>query len=159
MKPEEEDRMMKVESSAVIDRPVEEVWRFISDLDNAPKWELYDEGKQTSEGPVVRGTRVSFGGKFMGKRLDYEGQMWEWEPNKGFTFGSDRFVFKKPAYLRFTLDSVEEGGKSKTRMTTVYAMTVPGLWNLIKPILVWGVKRERLEANVKRILESEPSTA
>jgi uncharacterized protein YndB with AHSA1/START domain len=143
-----------VETSAVIDRPIEDVWQFISDFSNATKWELYSEGEQTSPAPTGLGTTFRFGGKFMGKDLTYEGRISEWEPNKKFTFWSDKFIRKKPAYLQFTLEPVGNG----TKMTTVYAAAaLTGLWRLVKPILLWSFKRERLEGNVKRILESQAS--
>jgi len=30
---------MKIKASAIVERPVEEVWKFMTDLENTPKWD------------------------------------------------------------------------------------------------------------------------
>ena len=50
--------MARFETSVTIDRPVEEVWKFITDLSNMPKWSNILESKQTSPGPMGVGTMI-----------------------------------------------------------------------------------------------------
>jgi uncharacterized protein YndB with AHSA1/START domain len=45
--------MVKIVASVLIDRPVEEVWKFVMDLSKLPKWNTgILEAKQTSAGPL-----------------------------------------------------------------------------------------------------------
>ena len=47
--------MPKIEMSIVINRPVEEVFAFLSDFENNPKWQATSvEARKISEGPVGR---------------------------------------------------------------------------------------------------------
>lgn len=63
----------------MIDRPVEEVWKFITDVSNAPKWdEDVTEWKQTSAGPLGVGTTFDA----IHRRLTYSERVTEYEPNK-----------------------------------------------------------------------------
>jgi uncharacterized membrane protein len=49
--------MLEFENTIRIDRPIAEVFRFLSDLENIPKWNYYVlEVKKTSEGPTRIGT-------------------------------------------------------------------------------------------------------
>jgi hypothetical protein len=49
--------MSATEQSVIINRPVEEVWKFISNIENAPKWDRgVLAGHQISKGPPGVGT-------------------------------------------------------------------------------------------------------
>ena len=49
--------MLKIESATVINRPVEEVFSVLSNLENNPKWSsAFLEVKKTSDGPIAVGT-------------------------------------------------------------------------------------------------------
>ena len=49
--------MIRIEASAVVNRPIEEVFAFVSDMANATQWSAeVVEAKKTSEGPVGAGT-------------------------------------------------------------------------------------------------------
>ncbi len=50
--------MTRVEGKrVVIDRPVEAVWRFMTDISNMPRWEdSHAEWKPTSDGPIDLGS-------------------------------------------------------------------------------------------------------
>ncbi|MBF8283384.1 MAG: hypothetical protein HW378_2299 [Anaerolineales bacterium] len=46
--------MVKLEQSIMINRPVEEVWKFMSNWENGPKWDCgVVEARQISEGRWV----------------------------------------------------------------------------------------------------------
>ncbi len=45
--------MLKIESTTLIDRPVEEVFAVLSNVENNPKWSsAFLEVNKTSEGPI-----------------------------------------------------------------------------------------------------------
>ena len=44
---------MKIEASVIVDRPREQIWTFMTDLSNTPKWDPgVPQVRQTSAGPV-----------------------------------------------------------------------------------------------------------
>jgi uncharacterized membrane protein len=49
--------MIKVEQSVVTNRPVEEVWAYLTGIDNVPQWNsAIPGGKMTSRAPIGAGT-------------------------------------------------------------------------------------------------------
>lgn len=49
--------MLEFENTIRIDRPIDEVFAFLSDFENIPKWNYYVlEVRQLSESPIKRGT-------------------------------------------------------------------------------------------------------
>ena len=63
--------MIKIETSIVINRSIEEVFAFVTDVEKMPQRsaELL-EAKKTSEGPVGVGTTFSAVAKFLGRRME-----------------------------------------------------------------------------------------
>ncbi len=65
--------MARLECSVTIDRPVEEVFAFLSNYENDPKWSSATvEGKKTSEGPIGVGTTWRSVSKVLGRRTEVE---------------------------------------------------------------------------------------
>lgn len=78
--------MIKVEASIVINRPIEEVFGFLSDMENNLKWRSSQiEIKKTSEGPIGVGTTYRMVNNVLGRRLETEAEVIEYEPNRKFT--------------------------------------------------------------------------
>lgn len=51
--------MIKIEQSVIIHRPVEEVWQFMSNVENVTKWDRgVLQARQTSEGPLGVGSTL-----------------------------------------------------------------------------------------------------
>ena len=49
--------MLEFENAVDVDRPIDEVFAFLSDFENIPKWNYYViEVRQLSEGPIAIGT-------------------------------------------------------------------------------------------------------
>src|SRR5512137_1452239 len=75
--------MIKVEGSEVIDRPIEQVWKFLTSVENAPKWDTgIVEARQTSDGPVGLGTTVEAVRESRNKRRTLKIKVTEYDPNK-----------------------------------------------------------------------------
>jgi len=145
--------MSEFAGSALINRPIEEVWRFISDPLRAPVWGRgVSDVVITSKGPVGLGTTVGL--RMSGSRM--EARMIRYEAVKSFTLEFTSGPVKG-SKLTYSVQSVE----GKTRLTTDLEMRLSGLWKLMYPVLrrrrirdrEWGV------TNVKRILEAQSSTA
>lgn len=144
---------MKFEQSVIINQPVEEVWKFVSTIENAPKW---DRGviatRQTSEGPIGVGTTVQTTRQLLGRQRTGNYVVSEYEPNKKIALTASLGPFQ--GQVRLAFESVSGG----TRFTQSGEMeNTSGLWNLITPLLVLMLARDAQAdvANVKRILETE----
>jgi carbon monoxide dehydrogenase subunit G len=141
--------MVNIEGSVMIDRPVEEVWKFISDLSNISKWEpAILEMRQTSAGPIGVGSTI----EIRRKNMTIPQRITEWEPNRKFTF----VVTSGPAKGTTGTYSVEKI-EGKTRITVSGDFKVNGIYKLVGPFITPSERREAVASlgNVKRILESE----
>jgi uncharacterized protein YndB with AHSA1/START domain len=107
--------MSKIETSVVIDRPVEEVFAYIADPKNTPEWAgPVIEAKQTSEGAVGLG------------RATYE--ITEFEPNKYY---ADRTTSgPAPINARMSLNPVDGG----TELTIEGEIESAGFFKLAEPL-------------------------
>jgi carbon monoxide dehydrogenase subunit G len=137
--------------SAVINRPIEAVWSFISDPQNTPVWGRgVSDIVITSNGPVGLGTTLSL--RMSGSKM--EARMVRYEAGKTLTleFTSGPVRGSK---LTYSVESAE----GKTRLTTDLEMRLSGVWKLMYPILTRRrIKdRELSVTNVKRILEAQTS--
>ena len=141
--------MVKIEGSVMIDRPVEEVWKFISDISNLPKWEpAILEVRPTSAGPIGVGSTI----EIRRKNMTIPQRITEYEPNRKFTF----VVTSGPAKGTtgtYSVEKIEE----KTRITVSGDFKVNGIYKLVGPFITPSERREAVASlgNVKRILESE----
>ena len=143
--------MSEFAGSALIDRPIEDVWRFISDPLSAPVWGRgVSDVVITSKGPVGLGAtlRLSMSGSKM------EARMIRYEAAKTFTLEFTSGPVKG-SKLTYSVESV--GGK--TRLTRDLEMRLRGVWKLMYPILTRREIRDRElgVTNVKRILEARNS--
>ena len=63
--------MVNVETSIIINRPIEEVFAYLTDAGNNPQWDLgLVEVRQTPERPVGVGTRITEVRKFLGRKME-----------------------------------------------------------------------------------------
>ena len=52
--------MIRFENTVEIDRPIEEVFRFVANFENVPRWNYYVvDVRQLSEGPPAEGIPLS----------------------------------------------------------------------------------------------------
>jgi hypothetical protein len=146
--------MVKITDRIIIDRPVEEVWSFVSDPGNDPKWyQGTMKVRQISEGPTAVGTTLEAVIQFRGRSLVAGARCVVLNPNKEVTW---KFT---SGLMKHSTDSwrMEPIGERSTRLTRVFDLRVNGFWRLIQPIVVRGTKRAHDAEihNVKRILEGE----
>ena len=79
--------MIKVEHSVVINRPVAEVFAFITDVANEPKWQDgVISAQATSAGAVSVGSEAIETRKFMGRYMKSKLKVTAYEANKKFGF-------------------------------------------------------------------------
>ena len=81
--------MIDIDHSVTIDRPLEEVWDFVSDPANNPQWQSgVTQSDQSPTGPVGVGTRVRIVRRIMGQRTEMVFETTEFKPYEKFAFKS-----------------------------------------------------------------------
>jgi carbon monoxide dehydrogenase subunit G len=137
--------------SAIINRPIDEVWRFISDPQSAQVWGRgVSDVAMTSNGPVGLDSTLRL--RMSGSPM--EARIIDFEPERRLTLEFTAGPVKG-SKLTYSLEAVE----GKTRLTRDLELRLGGIWRLMQPILTRREIRDREMgvANVKRILEAETS--
>jgi uncharacterized membrane protein len=144
--------VVKIETSVKINRPVEVVFSFVSNVENDCKWSLGTlENKFTSDGPIGEGSSFKEITMFLGRRIESIGEYIEFIPNK-------KIVCKVksgpiPAEGIFNFEDSNDG----TKITMTMEIEIGKFFKLAKPLIVRMFKRQ-LEAeyqNLKDLLESQ----
>ena len=129
--------MARAETSTTIKRPVEDVFSVISDIENNPKWASgVLEAQQTSPGPVGVGTTARTVSRFLGRRLENEMEISEYEPSRRFSWVSRSGPF--PFRGSVTMEQVEDG----TRVNATFEGEPAGFFKLAEPLIVTIAKRQ-----------------
>jgi uncharacterized protein YndB with AHSA1/START domain len=137
---------VRYETQTTIDRPIEEVFRRLADLNRYGKWMrrvgLFRRSGQTSAGPVGLGTAyfdATWMGTFRGEVTDYEPQA-----RIGFRetlswFGSD-LMEARPDYIL-------QAEGAKTTVRHVAEDELFGVMRLMKPVAALLARSERLRTS------------
>jgi uncharacterized protein YndB with AHSA1/START domain len=143
--------MNEFEIVVVIDRPVEDVFAALVDVDRAPDWNPgVTEVRRTSDGPIEVGTTIVYVGKFLGRDYESPSKCTEYVAGKQFTSKSASGPFDLE--IANYLESVGEG----TKLTTVYRGESKGFFRLAEPVVVRLAKKqfETATENLKALLEA-----
>jgi uncharacterized protein YndB with AHSA1/START domain len=144
-----------VTTSIAIQRPIEDVFAFVTDARNNPQWQA-DSGlqriEQVPESPVGVGTRITEVWKFMGIESTSMSEVTEYEPNKRFA----RRTLNNGGPIKegvMTFEPVSGG----TRVTSVMQVQAGGLFTFAEPLLATNLKRgfEATLATLKTLLEGQ----
>jgi len=129
--------MATFDVSTTIKRPVEDVFAVISNVENNPKWSSVAlEAQQTSPGPIGVGTTARFVGKFLGRRIESESEVTEFEPNRKYSWKSKSGPF--PIKASTTFEQIEGG----TRVNTTAEADPGGFFKLAEPLIMSMGKRQ-----------------
>src|SRR5437870_9835769 len=100
--------MARAEISTTIKRPVEDVFAILSNPENSPQWSSSSlESTKTSAGPIGVGTTTRSVGKLLGRRIESESEVTEFEPNRKFAAQSKSGPF--PFQTSVTFERIEGG--------------------------------------------------
>lgn len=144
--------MVNVEASVMIDRPVEEVWKFIMDLSKVSTWDTgVLEVKQTSMGSLGVGSTCDFRAKMGMRNMTISMRITEYEPNRRFSFEHTSGPMKG-SIITESIENIE----GKTRFTFSHDLKLSGFYKLLG-VMKGRMRREVVAIlnNAKRILESE----
>ena len=136
----------------MINRPVEDVYAYMSNQESNSQWQAHCLGSViTSEGPIGVGTTFTDVIKFLGRRIESIWEITEYDPNRKVSFKSIKSPI--PAKGGYTYESVEGG----TKVIVVGKVEPGGFFKLAKPIIALEGKREWQTslANLKDLLEAQ----
>jgi len=115
--------MIKAEKSMVIKRPIEEVFAYVGDQTNTPRWQSgLVEVRRLTDGPPRVGTQHAFVRRFMGRKME-----------------AFRTITGPVALEASYLFEAVAGG---TKLTSRIEMDASGLVRLAEPLIARSLKRE-----------------
>jgi carbon monoxide dehydrogenase subunit G len=142
--------MINVQVSIVINRPLEEVFVFLSNLENNLKWRSgMIKAEKISEGPIGVGTTYRMINNFFGRQVEGEAVVTEYELNRKYATMNKSGL---PIKTQRAFEPVEGG----TRVTFSVETEVGGFFKLVEPLMA-SIGKRRLTADaikVKNIIES-----
>lgn len=144
--------MKPVEQTIVIDRPVGEVFAFVTDQRNTPQWQAgLLEVRRLTEGPPGLGTRHALVRNFLGRRMEAANEYTAFEPDKLVTF---KTTSGPPVEASYLFEAAGEG----TRLTSRVLLDGAGFFGLVRPVVQAGLRREMEAAfpALKALLEGRP---
>jgi uncharacterized protein YndB with AHSA1/START domain len=139
--------------SVTIDRPVEEVFAYVTDTSNDPEWHTdVLEARKTSEGPVAIGTTWHQRFKPAMGVSEGDSEVIAFEPNRMEVLRSELGPMQPTLTYRF---EPTDGG---TRFTRRVQIRVSGWARLMEPMMRLLVPKRNagFVANLKRVLEERP---
>jgi len=144
--------MVTNEKIITINRPIAEVFTYVSDLQNGPKWQPELLGVQRlTKGPLGIGTQFSSTRKIMGQNLETSIEFVAYEPNS-------KYVIKSiSGPLPFEQSTLFESTAEGTKLTTVINLYPGGDMAQAEPMLTESLKQE-MDTNfdgLKKLLESK----
>ena len=144
--------MARIEINLVINRPIEEVFAFVSNSENLPRWRSTSlEVTKTSEGPL--GVGGTFRGRFTFLGRQFEGNIvvTAHEPNRVYVSKMAEGPF--PLETGYTFEPVESG----TQVAFVVEGAPGGFFKLAEPLVVSMAKRAYTTdlQNLKEMLEAQ----
>jgi len=139
--------MKGFELTIVINRPIEEAFGFLSNLENDIKWRSeWVETRNTSGGALGVGATFSLTGEFLGRQIPTVYEVIEYQPNQ--VAGWKAVSGPLPLTFRRTFERVEGG----THFTIKYEAEVRGFFKLVMSLLASTVKRQH-EGDLRKVKE------
>ena len=128
--------MLTIESSARIDRPVDEVFGFVTDPSNEPEWHTDVLEVSAPEPPLRPGSRMTWVLNFMGRR-DMHMQVVDLQPNSLERLRAEAPLMGMQPTITYEF-ATDSGG---TRFTRRVEMDPKGGWRVMTPMMKSLVKK------------------
>jgi uncharacterized protein YndB with AHSA1/START domain len=144
--------MLKAESEIRIDRPVDEVFEYMTDVDKVPLWmSSVIESRQTPAGRIGVGTHYEHTVRFLGKRFTTRVRTAECVPPRRMVFVTLDRRFEMEATV-----TLEPRG-SATSVHEVLRGDAKGFFKVAEPVLARAVQRhlDGSLADLKDLVESQ----
>jgi uncharacterized protein YndB with AHSA1/START domain len=142
----EEQLVATFENTVMIRRPIEEVFGFLSQFENVPKWNYaIVETRKVSEGPVGVGTTYHQV-RSVPSRSEERFEVTVYNPSRHLEIRGQLGPF--PSRLSYALDALPEG----TRVTNTVELELRGPGRLLGRVAVPRV-RDAVAANLRKLKE------
>ena len=129
---------MRVQESIEINRPLEEVFNYLSEAANFPEWTAHTlEVRKDTPGPPQQGDGFTVAIKSLGRRFETPYERTSYEPNRRYT---DRAVGGPIPNQQWDYTFQEVSGG--TRLTRAVEAKPGGLLKLLEPLQRRTVKRQ-----------------
>ncbi len=145
--------MTNIEHSVIINRPADEIWKFMSKIEDIPAWDIgVVDARITSEGLLGVGSTIETRRQFFGRQRVGKVQITEWQPPRMAAFQMK--LEQATATQRYLIEPLEHG----TKLTVVAELLFNGWWKWVAPVMARMLKRDESGdlANIKRIMEKMP---
>lgn len=137
--------MQRVEMSFVIQRPVGEVFAYLTDLENDARWRReWVDAKKLSDGALGVGFQTRLVGALLGRRFNVDYETTTWEPHRRAAWKG----ISGPMPLVF--ERAFEPAEGGTRVTTAYQVSLPVLLRPLTPLLMRAGRRA-LEGDLPKL--------
>ena len=148
--------MTRFEHSVEIQRPIEDVWAYVSDVANNPVWQgPIQEVRHPAGAPLEVGSEIVEVASFLGKRFEITLVLTQHDPMKGSAVRSS----SGPVDLEgtYSFEQVEGG----TRFTAKGEVEAHGFFRVAEPVFARIARREWASscAVLKELLEAETTAA
>jgi Polyketide cyclase / dehydrase and lipid transport len=138
-----------------VDRSAADVFAFVSDQLNAPRWQSgLHEVRRTTDGPIGVGSEHVFVPRFAGRRIESRNRFVEFEPGRYVAFEiPDGAMTGRASYLVEPIDA------GRCHVTSAMRFRFTGWVRIAEPLLARVVRRDsqRDEQALKRLLEAAPA--
>ena len=143
--------MINVEASTVINRPVPDVFAFVANFENHPKWEMnFQKVKLLTSTPSGVGTIYQCELKLPGQSATSKFEITEYEANKKIAFEGEAAGPAKPKGS-FLFEQVAGG----TKLTLLPRPEFRGLFRLLEPMMAGYIRKQNEDHlnKLKKLLE------
>jgi ligand-binding SRPBCC domain-containing protein len=143
--------MITFEKTIFINRPQQEVFDFMSNLENDAQWRSLESVKRTSGGPIGAGSTWRETSKFMGREIEFEVEFISYDPPHQFVAKTTSGPFPMEITNKF---ETQDGG---TLITLSANAEVGGFFKMAEG-LVSKQAQKQLESDwaaLKKLLEAE----
>lgn len=147
--------MPHFEDTVVIDRPIDEVWAYMTDWFNTPRMGGYAALglRQTSPGPMGVGSTLQGRNVILGFETRLNHTITEWDPPHVFSDAMEGRPFRSMSQ-RGTLETLGAG----TRLVVTTDFELRSVLKVVWPLLGPFVRRKMSTGihSLKRLLEAKP---
>jgi len=143
--------MITFEKTVFINRPQQEVFDFMSNLENGIQWRSLESSKRTSDDPIGVGSTWREASKFMGREIELDIEFISYEPPYQFIAKAISGPF--PMEITYEFES-QDGG---TLISLSAKAEVSGFFKMAEGLV--GKQAEKLSetelAALKKLMEAE----
>lgn len=145
--------MPKIEVTETVERPVEDVWAFLTDLEAMPEWfASTQEVEVLTDGGLRNGARVRSVDRFLGRSMEFVSEVTQYDPPH--RLGLEIMEGPFDGHQQFELQS--EGDSTRVTMSAEGEAGFGGVFGkLLDPVITAAFRREAQSdlGRLKDILE------